>query len=409
MAVDGDETVGGGDSQQPVTTAATATTEMAIARLSRFPNMDHISDNYGDLKLEFSSSVLSSLEKYLPPEMLTANREAKAKFMSDILRKYISREECSKAKWRNNYRQRIISKYQPLYRGWCNFDPELFLLPAFRNAISENTEESFRRIISEPFPGVLVFQMFQPDFFQKLILEVENVRKWAHETNFPIRRPNKTSKHGVVLDDYFGLDIMSKKLMEDFIFPICKGKEIFYLNALERLFLCGAMFDSHHGFIIENGEDRDAPLGYHVDDSEITLNVCVRKQFEGGEISFVGTRCQKHKQTNIKPEEVFRYFHTQGQAILHRGRHRHGARATAPSCYRANMILFCRNSLFREMETYEKEFPEWCDECAHEKKEKESQSLAAKRKVTKKERHDFAQVSFEHGYEPVGVLIAGDD
>ncbi|EFH70388.1 predicted protein [Arabidopsis lyrata subsp. lyrata] len=353
MAVDGDETVGGEDSQPPVTTAA-ATTEMATARLSRFPNMDHICDNYGDLKLEFSSSVLSSLEKYLPPEMLTANREAKAKFMSDILRKYISREECSKAKWRNNYRQRIIAKYQPLYRGWCNFDPELFLLPAFRNAVSENTEESFRRIISEPFPGVLVFQMFQPDFFENLILEVENVRKWAHETNFPIRRPNKT---------------------------------IFFPEE------CGAMFDSYHGFFIENDEDRDAPLGYHVDDSEITFNVCVRKQFEGGEISFVGTRCQKHKETNIKPEiakwlsnegnnyfslkqEVFRYFHTQGQAILHRGRHRHGARATAPSCYRANMILFCRNSLFREMETYKKEFPEWC----HEKKEKESQSLAAKRK-----------------------------
>ncbi|KAG7594504.1 Prolyl 4-hydroxylase alpha subunit [Arabidopsis thaliana x Arabidopsis arenosa] len=366
MAVEGE-----GASQPPVTTTAAATTtERAIARLSRFPNMEHICDNYGDLKLEFSSSVLSSLEKYLPPEMLTANREAKAKFMSDILRKYISRSECFIAKLRNNYWQRINSEYKPLYRGWCNFDPELFLLPAFRNAISENTEESFRRIISEPFPGVLVFQMFQPDFFEKLILEVENFRKWAHETNFPIRRPNKTSKHGVILDD-FGLDIMFKKLMEDFIFPICK---VFFPE------VCGAMFDSHYGFFIENGEDKDAELGCRVDDSEITLDVCLRKQFEGGEISFVGTRCQKHYETNIKPEEVFRYYHTQGQAILHRGRHRHGARATTASCYRANMILWCRNSLFREMETYEKEFPGWCGQCAHEKKEKESQSLAAKRK-----------------------------
>jgi len=61
---------------------------------------------------------------------------------------------------------------QPLSRELYNFDPELFLLPSFRKAISENTKESFRRIISEPFPGVLVFQMFQPDFFQKLIVEV---------------------------------------------------------------------------------------------------------------------------------------------------------------------------------------------------------------------------------------------
>ncbi|CAE5959660.1 unnamed protein product [Arabidopsis arenosa] len=342
MAVDGDGTVGGGDSQPPVTvTTAAATTEMAIARLSRFPNMEHISDNYDDLKLEFSSSVLRSLEKYLPPEMLTANREAKAKFMSDILRKYISREECSKANWRKTYWQRIKSNYQPLCRDLYNFDPELFLLPSFRKAISDNTEESFRRIISEPFPGVFVFKLFQPDFFQKLIVEVENIKKWAHEKKFQIRRPY----HSIFFPE-----------------------------------VCGTMFDSHHGFIVENGADRDAPLDHHFDDSEITLNVCVRRQYEGGEISFIGTRCVKHMRTNIKPEEVFHYCHTLGQAILHRGRHRHGPRTTTNSCSRGNMILCCRNSLFREMETYEKEFPEWCGQCAHEKKEKESQSLAAKRK-----------------------------
>ncbi|KAG7594505.1 Prolyl 4-hydroxylase alpha subunit [Arabidopsis thaliana x Arabidopsis arenosa] len=371
MAVDGDGTVGGGDSQPPVTvTTAAATTEMAIARLSRFPNMEHISDSYDDLKLEFSSSVLRSLEKYLPPEMLRANREAKAKFMSDILRKYISREECSKANWRKTYLQRIKSNYQPLCRDLYNFDPELFLLPSFRKAISDNTEESFRRIISEPFPGVFVFQIFQPDFFQKLIVEVENIKKWAHEKKFQIRRPYHTSRYGVVLDD-FGLDIMLKQLMENFIFPVCK---VFFPE------VCGTMFDSHHGFIVENGADRDAPLDHHIDDSEITLNVCVRRQYEGGEISFIGTRCVKHMRTNIKPEEVFHYCHTLGQAILHRGRHRHGPRTTTNSCSRGNMILCCRNSLFREMETYEKEFPEWCGQCAHEKKEKESQSLAAKRK-----------------------------
>lgn len=91
MAVDGDGTDGGVDSQPP----AAATTEMAIPRLNLFPNNEHISDNYDDLKLELPSCVLRSLEKYLPMDLLTANREEKAIFMSDILRKYISREECS--------------------------------------------------------------------------------------------------------------------------------------------------------------------------------------------------------------------------------------------------------------------------------------------------------------------------
>ena len=96
--VDGDETGGAGDSQQSdllQVNPAASTTEMANPRLNPFPNNEHISDNYGDLELEFSSSILRSLEKYLPPAMLTAQREEKAKFMSDTLRKYISREECS--------------------------------------------------------------------------------------------------------------------------------------------------------------------------------------------------------------------------------------------------------------------------------------------------------------------------
>ncbi|OAO95028.1 hypothetical protein AXX17_AT5G41690 [Arabidopsis thaliana] len=208
---------------------------MAIPRLSLLPNNEHNSDNYEDLELEFSSSVLRSLERYLPPEILTANREEKAKFMSDILHKYISREECAKAIRFKNYREWIMSNYQPRFRELYKLDPESLLLPCFRKAVRENTEESFRRIMFEPFPGVYVFKMFQPDFFQKLLVEVENMRKWLHEAKLMIRKPNNKSKYGVVLDD-FGMDIMLKPLVEDFIFPICKGKAYILLkNALERL------------------------------------------------------------------------------------------------------------------------------------------------------------------------------
>ncbi|CAL9218150.1 unnamed protein product [Arabidopsis halleri] len=387
MMVDGDETVEGRDSQSSVNSAA-ETTELAIPRLNLYPNNNHISDSYDDLELEFSSSVLRSLEKYLPMDMLTANREEKGKFMSDILGKYISREEYSQAKRQKTYRQEITSNYQPRFKGLYKLNPKLFLLPSFRMAISENTEESFRRIISEPFHGVFVFKMFQPEFFEKLLVEVENFRKWAHdETNFTIRRPDNTSKYGVVLDD-FGLDIMLKQLMEEFIFPICKGKDIFLLKCFRKTFVvffpevCGTMFDSHYGFLTENGEDRDADVGFHVEDSDITLNVCLSKQGEGGEIFFAGTRCKKHMDTDPKPEELFDYCHIPGQAILHRGCHGHGARATT-SGRRANMILWCQNSLFREMQTYEPEFSDWCGQCVHEMKENKSQILAVKRKEKK--------------------------
>ncbi|XP_010461698.1 PREDICTED: uncharacterized PKHD-type hydroxylase At1g22950-like [Camelina sativa] len=364
MAVDGDETNGGGDSQPSVNTTAEKKKETPILRLSLVPNNEYVSDSYDDPNLVYSSCVLRSLEKYLPPEIFSANRNEKAKFMSDILRKYFS-----KAKRLKNRRQEFISKYQPSFRGWYDIDPKLFLLPSFLEAISDNTEASFRRIISEPHPSVFVFQMFQPDFYETVIVEVENIRKWAEETNFPIRRPNNMSKHGVVLD-HFGLDIFLKKLIQEFIFPLCK---VFFPE------VCGTMFDSHHGFFIETGEDRDPALGLHMDLSEITLNVCLKKQFEGGEIIFGGTRCKKHKKTKFKDEAIFRYSHIPGQAILHRGRHCHGANTTRTTCYRANMILCCNSSLFREMETYQKDFSDWCGQCAHETKVKESQIIAARR------------------------------
>ena len=34
--------------------------------------------------------------------------------------------------------------------------------------------------------------------------------------------------------------------------------------------------------------------GFHVDDSEVTLNVCLGKEFTGGDLFFRGVRCDKH-------------------------------------------------------------------------------------------------------------------
>jgi hypothetical protein len=44
-----------------------------------------------------------------------------------------------------------------------------------------------------------------------------------------------------------------------------------------------------------------------VEDSDITLNVCLSKQGEGGEILFAGARCNKHMDIDPKPE-VFESF-----------------------------------------------------------------------------------------------------
>ncbi|CAH9104796.1 unnamed protein product [Cuscuta epithymum] len=179
-------------------------------------------------------------------------------------------------------------------------------------------------------------------------------------------RPNTMNKFGAVLDD-FGMENMLDKLMEDFIRPISR---VFFSE------VGGSTLDTHHGFVVEYGIDRDVDLGFHVDDSEVTLNVCLGKQFSGGELFFRGVRCEKHVNTETQPEEIFDYSHVPGRAVLHRGRHRHGARATTAG-QRINLLLWCRSSVFRELRKYQKDFSSWCSECQREKKERQQQSVTA--------------------------------
>lgn len=61
---------------------------------------------------------------------------------------------------------------QPLNRELYTMNPTTFFDPAFLKAINDNTEQSFRSIVSEPSPGIFVFDMFQPRFCELLLSEV---------------------------------------------------------------------------------------------------------------------------------------------------------------------------------------------------------------------------------------------
>lgn len=93
MTVDGDGSVGGGDTPSPSLTPVTTAAATVIPSLRLIPNNEHKPESYEDLQLEFSPSIFSSLEKYLPSNMLSSNRDEKVKFMSEILLKYLPRGE----------------------------------------------------------------------------------------------------------------------------------------------------------------------------------------------------------------------------------------------------------------------------------------------------------------------------
>lgn len=335
-------------------------------RLRLNPNTEHKPQDYTDVRGEYAPAVYSALERHLPPSLLEADRDVKLHFMRDILARYWPHGERNKVHRHKEYRQKIVHLYKPLHQELYSMHPSAFFLPTFLEAVRTNTEESIASIMTEPIPGVFSFAMLQPNFCDMLLEEVENFEKWVHAMKFKIMRPNTMNKYGAVLDD-FGLEAMLNQFMEEFIAPISK---VFYPE------VGGGTLDSHHAFVVEYGKDRDVELGFHVDDSEVTLNVCLGKQFSGGELYFRGIRCENHVNSETQHEEMYDYSHVPGRAVLHRGRHRHGARPTS-SGLRMNLLLWCRSSVFREMKKYQMDFSSWCGECQREKTERQIQCVKA--------------------------------
>lgn len=99
----------------------------------------------------------------------------------------------------------------------------------------------------------------------------------------------------------------------------------------------GDSLDDHHCFLVRYKAGEDLKLSLHVDDSEVTLNVCLGKEFQGGLLNFYG---EKGEATE-KKEEV-NVTHEVGTGILHSGRHWHEAEAISEG-ERCNLILWCRS------------------------------------------------------------------
>ncbi|XP_020232763.2 uncharacterized PKHD-type hydroxylase At1g22950 [Cajanus cajan] len=261
------------------------------------------------------------------------------------------------------YREKIILEYLPLHKEIYTMDAENFFTPSFLRAIQENTEAAFKSIMHQPCKGIYTFNMLQPLFCQKLISEVIHFEKWALHNKRKIMRPNIINRSGVVLDD-FGLEPMLHRFMTDFIRPM---SQVFYTE------FGGSSLDSHHGFAAVYGIDKGVKVDWHVDDAEVSINICLgSKDFSGGQLFFRGVRCDEHLNSEIHPDEIFNYCHVPGHAILHLASNRHGVEHVT-SGIGMNLVLWCRSSAFRQLMKTQRDFSSWCRECKRKKEEAECQ------------------------------------
>eukprot|EP01118_Nematostelium_gracile_P017231 TRINITY_DN72_c0_g1_i1.p1 TRINITY_DN72_c0_g1~~TRINITY_DN72_c0_g1_i1.p1 ORF type:complete len:348 (-),score=86.27 TRINITY_DN72_c0_g1_i1:47-1069(-) len=225
-------------------------------------------------------------------------------------------------------RHRLIQElYKPLYPHLWNFSEDFFV-PEMLAALKGPKDKMLNIFKKETETGIYSFRMFTDKFCRELVEELQHFEA----SGLPIMRPNSMNNYGAILDD-FGFYPFFEKLRE-YIMPL---SELLYG---ER----GSKLDSHHAFIVQYKLTEDRDLDFHYDDSEVTLNICLGKQFEGGTLYFRGLLedPKTHK-------EDFEFTHQPGIGLIHIGKHRHGANAIK-SGERYNLIVWYRSSAQRMLQ-----------------------------------------------------------
>lgn len=210
---------------------------------------------------------------------------------------------------------------------------EKFLDPSFINLVDTAKSLNFEKtvqlldVISEE-KQLYGFHVFTQAFCDKLIKELDHYQ----ESPLPKGRPNSMNKYGVLLDELGFRDNFSQILRTKYLDPLAK-----VLFPEWR----GNELDSHKIFTVSYKINEDLELGYHYDNSEVTLNVCLGKSFEGGDLYFGDMRTIPVGESNC-----ILVHHKVGYGIFHRGQQLHGALPIMKG-ERQNLIIWLRASSVR--------------------------------------------------------------
>ena len=188
--------------------------------------------------------------------------------------------------------------------------------PASTSAQRTSAEHTFRTLVTENSPGIFSFDLFSLSFCDTLLQELDHYEA----SGLPQRRPNTMNNYGLVLNE-IGMQPLMDALLQ-LVEPIA-----------HRLFITDPVvygLDHHHSFLVQyksNHLKGDRGLDMHHDASEVTLNVCLgRDNFKGGDLLFCGMAdLSNHRKYQ------FSYTHVKGRAVMHLGRHRHGAEDILPA------------------------------------------------------------------------------
>ncbi len=246
------------------------------------------------------------------------------------------------------WRDVVARDYVPLHPELRALDPTMFAA-SFVDALSDGRPEALTGALIDRGSELYEVEVFTQQWCAALLAEVDHFERWAHAAGHEVPRPNSMNRYGAIVDD-FGLQPPLRRLVVDGLRPF--AAQVFAEVG-------GAALDDHHAFVVEYAPGKDTALDFHVDDAEVTLNLSLGEDFDGGDLYFRGRRCWQHVQTSCSTSDEVDIAHVPGRAILHAGKHRHGARIVRRG-RRRNLIVWCRSSVYRAHERTLVDCPEWC-------------------------------------------------
>lgn len=257
--------------------------------------------------------------------------------VDEFERQYVASLHKRQAELETLTRQKIHTRhaYKPLYPElfgdkhfpWDGLKAKMFHPLLLRAINASDPKKAVRGLVKMQCRGVWTLPFFTIQFCDELVKEFDNFES----SGLPRIRPNSMNNYGLILK-HIGME----KIMDQTLSKLIRIVASALFKNCE-----GEWLDHHHSFMVQYKEGKETALDPHVDDSEVTLNVCLGREFEGGRLVMCGKAGRRdHRVTSAV------YAHEKGVAILHTGKHRHGALKLEKG-ERINLIIWAKSSQYR--------------------------------------------------------------
>lgn len=198
--------------------------------------------------------------------------------------------------------------------------------------LRQGNETLMRSLLKVEVEGVYSFAIFSEAFCDTFLEELDAF----YSSGLPVSRPNSMNNYGIIVNN-IGLRAAVTRLQRDVLQPI--SDLLFPVQA-------DGGFTGHHSFMVQYRADQDLGLDMHTDDSDVTFNMCLGRNFTGSGLTVCGdSRTPDHRHF------FHSYTHVRGRALIHLGSRRHGADHIR-SGERNNLIVWNSNQRYRDSDAY---------------------------------------------------------